>query len=92
MKRLILLVDRPLLKSTQSQASALTGFAKASYTGKQQAAGVVLLLTSPLRSSLVTGLTIMPEEFDTIIKRLPRDSEDVDLFKKIVGTGPLPDR
>jgi hypothetical protein len=32
----------------------------------------------------------MPEEFDAIIKRLPRDSEDVDLFKKIAGTGPLP--
>jgi len=32
----------------------------------------------------------MPDEFDAIIKKLPRDAEDVDLFKKIVGAGPLP--
>jgi len=32
----------------------------------------------------------MPDEFDAIIKKLPRDPEDVDLFKKIAGAGPLP--
>ena len=41
----------------------------------------------------VTGETpspIMPDEFDVIIKKLPRNTEDVDLFKKIAGGGPLP--
>ena len=33
---------------------------------------------------------VMPDEFDAIIKKLPRDAEDVDLFKKIAGAGPLP--
>src|SRR5918996_940946 len=33
---------------------------------------------------------IMPDEFDVIIKKLPRNPEDVDLFKKIAGGGPLP--
>jgi tripartite-type tricarboxylate transporter receptor subunit TctC len=33
---------------------------------------------------------ILPDEFDVIIKKLPRDPEDVDLFKKIAGAGPLP--
>jgi len=33
---------------------------------------------------------VMPEEFEAIIKKLPRDPEDVDLFKKIAGPGPLP--
>jgi hypothetical protein len=32
----------------------------------------------------------MPDEFDVIIKKLPRNPEDVDLFKKIAGGGPLP--
>jgi hypothetical protein len=41
----------------------------------------------------VTGDTpspIMPDEFDAIIKKLPRKPEDVDLFKKIAGGDPLP--
>lgn len=33
---------------------------------------------------------ILPDEFDAIIKKLPRNPEDVDLFKKIAGAGPLP--
>lgn len=33
---------------------------------------------------------VMPDEFDMIIKKLPRDPQDVDLFKKIAGAGPLP--
>ena len=33
---------------------------------------------------------VMPDEFDAIIKKLPRDPQDVDLFKKISGAGPLP--
>jgi len=33
---------------------------------------------------------VMPDEFDLIIKKLPRDPQDVDLFKKIAGAGPLP--
>jgi len=33
---------------------------------------------------------IMPEEFDAIIKKLPRGSEDVELFKKLADAGPLP--
>ena len=33
---------------------------------------------------------VMPDEFDMIIKKLPRDRQDVDLFKKIAGAGPLP--
>jgi hypothetical protein len=32
----------------------------------------------------------MPDEFDEIINKLPRNPEDVDLFKKIAGAGPLP--
>jgi tripartite-type tricarboxylate transporter receptor subunit TctC len=31
-----------------------------------------------------------PEEFEAVIKKLPRDPEDVELFKKIAGAGPLP--
>ncbi|HWO41715.1 MAG TPA: hypothetical protein VNO43_07930 [Candidatus Eisenbacteria bacterium] len=41
----------------------------------------------------ITGDTpspIFPDEFDLIIKNLPRNPEDVDLFKKIAGAGPLP--
>ena len=42
----------------------------------------------------VTGETpspIIPDEFDVvIIKKLPRNPEDVDLFKKITGGGALP--
>ena len=41
----------------------------------------------------ITGETpspILPDEFDGIIKKLPRNAEDVDLYKKIAGTGPLP--
>ncbi len=41
----------------------------------------------------ITGDTpspLTPDEFDEIIKKLPRNSEDVDLFKKIAGAGPLP--
>jgi tripartite-type tricarboxylate transporter receptor subunit TctC len=33
---------------------------------------------------------LMPDDFDEIIKKLPRSPEDVDLFKKIAGAGPLP--
>jgi tripartite-type tricarboxylate transporter receptor subunit TctC len=33
---------------------------------------------------------LMPEEFDAVMKQLPRDREDVELFKKIAGAGPLP--
>ena len=33
---------------------------------------------------------IMPEEFDVIIKKLPRNPEDVELFEKIARGGPLP--
>ncbi len=33
---------------------------------------------------------LMPEEFDKVMKQLPRDREDVELFKKIAGAGPLP--
>jgi hypothetical protein len=33
---------------------------------------------------------LMPEEFDAVMKKLPRDREDVELFKKIAGAGPLP--
>jgi len=41
----------------------------------------------------ITGETpspLTPDEFDEIIKKLPRDPQDVDLFKKVAGTGPLP--
>jgi tripartite-type tricarboxylate transporter receptor subunit TctC len=41
----------------------------------------------------ITGETpspLMPDEFDEIIKKLPRDPHDVDLFKKVAGAGPLP--
>jgi len=41
----------------------------------------------------ITGETpspILPDEFDGIIKKLPRNAEDVDLYKKIAGAGPLP--
>jgi hypothetical protein len=41
----------------------------------------------------ITGETpspIFPDEFDVIIKKLPRNPEDIDLYKKIAGTGPLP--
>jgi tripartite-type tricarboxylate transporter receptor subunit TctC len=33
---------------------------------------------------------LTPEEFDAVMKKLPRDREDVELFKKIAGAGPLP--
>ena len=33
---------------------------------------------------------LTPDEFDEVLKKLPRDLQDVDLFKKIAGTGPLP--
>jgi hypothetical protein len=32
----------------------------------------------------------MPDEFDEILKKLPRDPQDADLFKKVAGAGPLP--
>src|ERR671919_118772 len=41
----------------------------------------------------ITGETpspILPDEFDVIIKKLPRNPEDIDLYKKIAGAGPLP--
>jgi tripartite-type tricarboxylate transporter receptor subunit TctC len=41
----------------------------------------------------ITGETpspLMPDEFDEVIKKLPRDPQDLDLFKKVAGTGPLP--
>ena len=41
----------------------------------------------------ITGETpspLMPDEFDEIIKKLPRNPEDMDLFKKIAAAGPLP--
>ena len=41
----------------------------------------------------ITGETpspMMPDEFDVIIKKLPRNPEDVDLYKKLAGAGPLP--
>ena len=31
---------------------------------------------------------LTPDEFDEVLKKLPRDPQDVDLFKKIAGTGP----
>jgi hypothetical protein len=37
-----------------------------------------------------TPSPIMPDEFDVILKNLPRNPEDVDLFKTIAGAGPLP--
>ena len=33
---------------------------------------------------------LTPDEFDEVLKKLPRDPQDVDLFKKVAGTGPLP--
>jgi tripartite-type tricarboxylate transporter receptor subunit TctC len=33
---------------------------------------------------------LMPDEFDAVIRKLPRDREDVELFKKIAGAGSLP--
>jgi tripartite-type tricarboxylate transporter receptor subunit TctC len=33
---------------------------------------------------------LMPDEFDAVIKQLPRDRESVELYKKIAGAGPLP--
>jgi tripartite-type tricarboxylate transporter receptor subunit TctC len=33
---------------------------------------------------------LTPDEFDEVLKKLPRDPQDVDLFKKIAGTDPLP--
>jgi tripartite-type tricarboxylate transporter receptor subunit TctC len=41
----------------------------------------------------ITGETpspLTPDEFDEIIKKLPRNPEDLDLFKKVAGAGPLP--
>ena len=41
----------------------------------------------------ITGETptpMMPDEFDVIVKKLPRNPEDVDLYKKLAGAGPLP--
>jgi hypothetical protein len=32
----------------------------------------------------------LPDEFDVIIKKLPLNPEDIDLYKRIAGTGPLP--
>ena len=32
---------------------------------------------------------LTPDEFDEVLKKLPRDPQDVDLFKKVAGTGPL---
>jgi tripartite-type tricarboxylate transporter receptor subunit TctC len=33
---------------------------------------------------------LLAEEFEAVIKKLPRDREDVELFKKIAGSGSLP--
>ena len=33
---------------------------------------------------------LTPDEFDEVLKKLPPDPQDVDLFKKIAGGGPLP--
>jgi hypothetical protein len=33
---------------------------------------------------------LLPEEFEALIKTLPRDPEDIELYKKIAGSGPLP--
>jgi tripartite-type tricarboxylate transporter receptor subunit TctC len=33
---------------------------------------------------------LTPEEFDAVMKKLPREREDVELYKKIAGAGPLP--
>jgi hypothetical protein len=30
------------------------------------------------------------DEFDEVLKKLPRDLQGVDLFKELAGTGPLP--
>ena len=35
---------------------------------------------------------LTPDEFDEVLKKLPRDPQDVDLFKKVAGTDPLPPR
>jgi tripartite-type tricarboxylate transporter receptor subunit TctC len=35
---------------------------------------------------------MMPEELDKVIRDLPREPEILDLFKKLVGPGPLPPR
>jgi hypothetical protein len=32
----------------------------------------------------------MPDEYDEVIKKLPRNPDDVDLFKRVAGAGPLP--
>ena len=33
---------------------------------------------------------LTPEEFTAVLKKLPRNPEDVELYKKIAGAGPLP--
>jgi hypothetical protein len=35
---------------------------------------------------------LTPDEFDEVLKKLPRNPQDVDLFKKIAAAGPLPPR
>jgi tripartite-type tricarboxylate transporter receptor subunit TctC len=35
---------------------------------------------------------LTPDEFDEVLKKLPREPQDVDLFKKVAGAGPLPPR
>jgi len=35
---------------------------------------------------------IMPEAHEKTIREIPRDSSVTELFKKLVGTGPLPSR
>lgn len=35
---------------------------------------------------------VMPEALEKIIKEIPRDPETVDFFKKLAGSGPLPER
>jgi hypothetical protein len=34
----------------------------------------------------------MPEELEQTIKEMPRDPEAIELFKKIMGPDPLPQR
>jgi len=34
----------------------------------------------------------MPDEQAKMVKKIPRDLETIELFKKFAGTGPLPSR
>jgi len=35
---------------------------------------------------------LMPEEFETLVRKLPRDLDIIDLFKRLAGANPLPPR